>query len=128
MLVSCSACGGLVPDACTACLHCDAPRGGRVRRLARAAAAVAGGGVFLVTLAACYGAPRHVCSPDQDKDKDGYCGANDCDDTNPAIHAYAQDVPGDGIDQNCDGVDGVPPPTTTGSGSGSGSGTTTAPP
>lgn len=124
MLVTCAACGGLIPEACTACLHCDARRGSRVRRLARAAAAVAGGGAFLVTLAACYGAPRHVCSPEQDKDHDGYCGANDCDDGNPAIHARAQEIPGNGVDEDCDGVDAVPPPPTTGAGSGSAAPTT----
>jgi hypothetical protein len=30
----------------------------------------------------------------------------DCDDKNPAIHPGAEDPDGDGIDQNCDGVDG----------------------
>ena len=31
----------------------------------------------------------------------------DCDDTHPAINPFANDVVGDGIDQNCDGLDGV---------------------
>ena len=47
--------------------------------------------------------------PLPDEDGDGYdsiaAGGNDCDDGNSAIHPGATDVPGDGIDQNCDGRD-----------------------
>lgn len=42
---------------------------------------------------------------DFDVDKDGYRRLGDCDDADPAIHPGAEDVPDDGIDQNCDGVD-----------------------
>jgi hypothetical protein len=31
----------------------------------------------------------------------------DCDDKNPKVHHKAKDLFGDGVDQNCDGVDGV---------------------
>ncbi|MCA9773784.1 MAG: putative metal-binding motif-containing protein, partial [Myxococcales bacterium] len=59
--------------------------------------------------------------PCEDKDGDGYlvevgvqpiegknvrvtcCGFNDCNDMNPIIHPFAPDVPGDGLDTNCDG-------------------------
>jgi hypothetical protein len=48
-----------------------------------------------------------------DEDGDGYAsraaGGNDCNDQNPAINPGARDIPGDGIDQNCDGHDAAYP-------------------
>jgi hypothetical protein len=47
-----------------------------------------------------------------DGDSDGHAatalGGDDCDDADPAVHADADD-PLDGLDQNCDGVDGIAP-------------------
>lgn len=40
-----------------------------------------------------------------DADGDGYSPHYDCDDTNSAVHIYAVETPGDGVDQDCDGVD-----------------------
>ncbi|HEX7282416.1 MAG TPA: FG-GAP-like repeat-containing protein, partial [Vicinamibacterales bacterium] len=43
-----------------------------------------------------------------DLDQDGFTGdQGDCNDTNPAINPAALDIPGDGIDQNCNGVDSI---------------------
>ena len=66
---------------------------------------------FLVTALLCISlTPSSVLADEcPDVDKDGYtdqrCGGQDCDDTDAAIHPDAEDIPNDGIDQNCDGVD-----------------------
>jgi len=118
-LVSCDSCHGFVPATADRCPCCDAPASppARWRRLGRALLAAAGGGVMAMTLMACYGAPAHYPTvPPQgcpaggaDVDGDGACTPTDCDDNNAAVHPGAEDVDGDSIDQNCDGVDGVKP-------------------
>ena len=112
-LKTCSSCSGFVPGEATACPHCDAPVSGSfllsgpMRRIGRALI----GGAMAITLSACYGAPVSPypdaeCLPGEvDNDNDGFCGDMDCDDSDPTIYNWADEIPNDGIDQNCDGED-----------------------
>ncbi|MEE8474360.1 MAG: sulfatase-like hydrolase/transferase [Myxococcota bacterium] len=60
---------------------------------------------------------HHLCRLDQldaelcdrDADADGYSLTADCNDLEPGIHPGASDVPGNGIDEDCSGLDADPP-------------------
>lgn len=110
-LRTCGGCDGLVPATRAVCPHCERPVG-RLGRAARRVAQAAGAGALLATLMACYGGPPK-CEPGTDKDGDRACTkgprALDCNDDDPNIRPWAEDPAGDGIDQNCDGVDGMKP-------------------
>ena len=63
---------------------------------------------LLLTLA-CGGSPdpQHPGGVAGDADADGIADAEDCDPVHAAINPLATDIVGDGIDQNCDGIDGT---------------------
>jgi len=59
---------------------------------------------MLTLLLACNGPDADVVPP-VDADGDGFVVGDDCDDGDASVHIGAREVPGDGRDQDCDGVD-----------------------
>lgn len=113
-LVSCPRCDGFVPQSASKCPHCAAAKSSVWGTMSRAALAVVSGSALSVTLMACYGSPPCETGPDGDGDgigpeASGVCGPSefDCNGEDATIHPGADDAEGDGIDQNCDGVDGT---------------------
>jgi hypothetical protein len=105
-MLTCDSCGGLTPrpDALV-CIHCEAKLGKRRNWLAFLV-----GTAGTVLLAACYGPSGRYYGQTTptpvDHDGDGSPANMDCDDNDPIRYPGAADPEGDGIDQNCDGVDG----------------------
>jgi hypothetical protein len=117
-LATCPTCAGFIPPAAALCPHCGAACAAAppAASLGSKLLAAASTGVMAITLMACYGGgPDPECV---DKDGDGaftcFAGGenDDCDDNNAAIYPGAPDPADDGIDQNCDGVDGPAASTT----------------
>ena len=59
-----------------------------------------------ITQQTLYGGPP---VDQMDLDGDGHFAVDDCDDQDAAVHPGADDPTTDGVDQNCDGVDGPTP-------------------
>ena len=67
------------------------------------------------------GAPRCDAPPPPpppDQDGDGFTAGQDCNDLDPAIRPGAVEVPGNAVDENCDGIRADLPPITAGVSSG----------
>jgi len=75
--------------------------GSRIKEASRTYAAIDDGGLGLKLA-------LHLARKATDHDGDGYSalfGGGDCDDTRADVYPGAEDIPGDGIDQNCEGGD-----------------------
>jgi len=48
--------------------------------------------------------PTTILAPDPDRDGDGYTTKNDCDDSDPRINPGSEEICGDNIDNNCNGL------------------------
>ncbi|MEO1269945.1 MAG: hypothetical protein AAFX99_17805 [Myxococcota bacterium] len=106
MLTSCSTCHGFIPHEAPACPHCapetvrtEPPRRmGTLKKLGTVLMSMAGGGLLMTTLMACYGAPppkpNRVCEPTQ-TDKDGDCmpAPDDCNDSDPTVQTGCTETP-----------------------------------
>ena len=109
-LTSCNACSGFLPPSASSCPHCGETLVVRPRPMPKALRgmlAIGAGGLLAMTLSACYGGGVGP-EPCFDGDGDGYCISDgDCNDSDFNIRPFADDPEGDGVDQNCDGVDGI---------------------
>jgi len=117
-LKTCQSCNGFLPSGVRLCPNCGTQiqASGRLAGPLKTVGTVLLGSAIAMTLSACYGAPiqcddngcggEQTCQPGElDQDQDGFCGAYDCNDEDPTVYLWADEIPGDGIDQDCDGND-----------------------
>ena len=102
-LITCEICKRhhLIDESCS---HCNSNAQGRKRLHGSTIAVLLGLSSLSV---GCPPVMSMYGVPEIDNDGDGFFEYEDCDDTNPEINPNAEDQEGDGIDQNCDGVDGI---------------------
>ena len=96
-----AALGRVLPVGVAAVALVGLAAGARMPESAPAFEAAADGGLGLRAL---LGVARHLT----DRDGDGFSarfGGGDCDDTRADVYPGAEDIPGDGIDQDCEGGD-----------------------
>jgi cysteine-rich repeat protein len=98
-MINCPQCEGFLPAQSSSCPNCDHALD-RTARWALLAAKAAAGAATALTLMACYGGGYEPpydngqdCLYDYDRDYDGVCAEDDCDDNDPTVGA------------NCDCVD-----------------------
>jgi hypothetical protein len=122
----CGACRTFLGPGIVRCTACGKQsRRQRLKRVGAGLVTLVTGTTMSVTLSACYGTgcAGADCEEDDqgppkcgdisatpttdDADGDGYCLMYDCNENDTTINAAADDASGDGVDQNCDGVDGV---------------------
>ena len=102
----CPECSCFIPTQAKACPDCDVVVS-PLWRAAKGLAMLGASAATAMTLMACYGTPYDDIDC-VDNDSDGYCGiTGDCNDNDFEIRPGAVDSLGDGIDQNCDGADGI---------------------
>lgn len=108
-LLSCSRCDGFVNPLSSTCPHCSA----HMQRVLPGLGAVIAAGAALTSCTlpvAAYGLPPCEYTEDADGDgveaANGFCADADCDDEDATVHPGVVDDTVDGVDQNCDGIDG----------------------
>jgi len=122
-ILTCNECSGFIPSTEASCPNCSTSVSiSKWIGPLKAVVTVATGAALAMTLSACYGSPcaaggndchfndrpvpQEPCREGEvDNDEDGFCGEYDCDDSNPDIHILADEIPNDGVDQNCNGED-----------------------
>ena len=106
-LCLCPECGQHHLQSDEACPHCHVVRKPQSTRVQTAVAVMmglqlTGCGVVVQDL---YGVPVMDTGAYVDEDGDGFPASEDCDDQDETIFPGAEEVPGDGVDQNCNGED-----------------------
>jgi hypothetical protein len=103
----CAGCGQHVLQSVSSCPHCLSRFPSTSSRIPTAAALLMGLGMAGCDQAVedIYGVPNFDTAFRADEDGDGFSVVDDCDDEDSSIYPGAEEIPGDGIDQNCNGDD-----------------------